>query len=374
MQRPIDRQDAVRRLREGGILNPERFVSLIQNTIELLNLDLSGLTVLTEAASGAYVCTPVIAALAGAERVFALTRDSQYARAKTVIRLTRTLEQLCGIPNKVEIFTKHSPDLFARADIITNLGFVRPIDEEAVAVMKPTAVIPLMCEAWEYRDGDVDLDACRLKGVSVFATNEDYPGLEIFAYSGLLCMNMLFNAGIEVRRSTIIVVSGDKFGTVISRQLSDARATVCQVTTLQQISANRLANADALVVADYRRDDIIIGTDGDLSVEVLANSAPGLTVVQFAGCIDVQALKERGIMVYPGIELEARRMAMTLAALGPRPVVELHTAGLKVGEIALCQYQSIARSLQHPYLALIQPLAHKTSTHSTALHSTPNFC
>jgi hypothetical protein len=26
-------------------------------------------------------------------------------------------------------------------------------------------------------------------------------------------------------------------------------------------------------------------------------------------------------------------MAMTLAALGPKPVVELHTAGLKVGEI-----------------------------------------
>ena len=40
-------------LREGGIVNPARLVKLIQDTIAFFQLDLSGLTVLTEAASSA---------------------------------------------------------------------------------------------------------------------------------------------------------------------------------------------------------------------------------------------------------------------------------------------------------------------------------
>ena len=35
------------------------------------------------------------------------------------------------------------------ADVVTNSGHVRPIDAETVAWMKPTAVVPLMYEAWE---------------------------------------------------------------------------------------------------------------------------------------------------------------------------------------------------------------------------------
>ena len=42
------------------------------------------------------------------------------------------------------------------ADIVTNSGHLRPLDEEAVGRMKPGAAIPLMYEAWELRPDDVD--------------------------------------------------------------------------------------------------------------------------------------------------------------------------------------------------------------------------
>jgi hypothetical protein len=35
------------------------------------------------------------------------------------------------------------------------------------------------------------------------------------------------------------------------------------------------------------------------------------------------------------VELSSHRMALTLAGLGPRPVIDLHAAGLKAGELAL---------------------------------------
>jgi hypothetical protein len=331
MPNSTDRQDPIRTLREAGILNPKRVIILIRRTIEQVQLDLSGLTVLTEAASGAYVCTPVIAAMARAEHVFAVTGDSQYASADTVVSLTRALGRLCDIPNKVEISTKRRLDLFAQADIVTNLGFVRPIDAEAVSVLKPTAVISLMCETWEYRPGDVDLNSCRQKGIQVLGTNEDFKGLEVFRYSGVLCAKMILDAQIEIYKSKIIVVSTDKFGKTITEYLKKSGAKVELFSRIPNPEA--LHAADALVIADYTRSDEILGRRGDVTAAQVAKAAPGITVVRFAGRIDVQGLREQSIPVYPDVELGPHRMAMTLAALGPRPVVELHAAGLKVGEM-----------------------------------------
>jgi hypothetical protein len=321
-------------LRAAGSANPARIVALIRETIDFLALDLSGLTVLTEAASGPYVVTPIIAALAGAARVIALTRDSRYATAAQVSTQTRSLERLCGLPvDGIEIHTERTPALFAAADIVTNLGFVRPIDAATVAGLKPTAVVPLMCEAWEFRPGDVDAAACRARGIPVIGTNESYPGLDVFAYCGWLALKMLFDAQIEVHKSRLLVVSSDQFGPVIAERLAQAGAAVRLLVSLADIGATALA-ADALIVADYARQDMIIGPGGDVTAAGLAAACPGATVIQFVGRVDPTSLTAAGIHLYPGGELGPRRMALTLAGLGPRPVIELHAAGLKVGEIA----------------------------------------
>lgn len=91
-------------LRKAGIPNPIRLKNLIREAIAFTELNLSGLVVLTEAASGPYVVTPVVAALAGADEVYGLTHDSQYASAKSVIAQTRALEKLCGVETGTRIF------------------------------------------------------------------------------------------------------------------------------------------------------------------------------------------------------------------------------------------------------------------------------
>jgi hypothetical protein len=343
---------AVSLLRQAGIANPPRLPGLIRRTIAFLELDLSGLTVLTEAASGPYVVTPIIAALAGAARVFAVTRAARYGTVEAVFAQTQALAELCGVrvgmlgavpragdsnarnASAVEVWMDRPAELFAMADIITNLGFVRPLNTGAIESMKPTAVIPLMCEAWEVRPGDVDLAACRRRGIPVISTNEDYPDLEVFAYSGWLALKLLFDAQIEVHKSRLAVVSSDKFGPVIVARLRRAGAQVRLLPRLTCALPEELAELDALIVADYTRPDLIIGPGGDMPAEAVAAACAGATVIQFAGRVDVAGLTANGVQVYPGVELPARRMALTLAALGPRPVIELHAAGLKVGELA----------------------------------------
>src|SRR5215208_1051885 len=125
MNRSEVKSQAIRVLQKAGILNPFRLLTLIQKQISFLQLDLSGLTILTEAASGTYVVTPIIASLAGAERVIALTEDSRYATSDEVITQTRALEAFCDVVTAVEIHKQRCLDLFSQADIIKNLGFVR---------------------------------------------------------------------------------------------------------------------------------------------------------------------------------------------------------------------------------------------------------
>ena len=67
---------------------PARLARLAREAVDTLGLDLRGRTVYTEAATGAYVVTPVLAALAGARRVTAMTRATPYGSVDDVIAQT----------------------------------------------------------------------------------------------------------------------------------------------------------------------------------------------------------------------------------------------------------------------------------------------
>jgi hypothetical protein len=124
-------------------MNILRCRRLIGKAIEATGLDLRGLTVLTEAASGVYKLSPLIAALAGG-RVFTLARDSRYERAEEIVRDTAELAAIWGI--SYTPLAGREDERIGEADIVTNLGFVRPLDAPFLRRLKPTVVIPLVHE------------------------------------------------------------------------------------------------------------------------------------------------------------------------------------------------------------------------------------
>src|SRR5262249_13151350 len=81
-------------------LDEKRLTRLIHRAIERCALNLGGLTVLTEAASGAYVVTPVLAALAGADRVFAITRSTRYGSVEEIRESTLALARRAGVDGR----------------------------------------------------------------------------------------------------------------------------------------------------------------------------------------------------------------------------------------------------------------------------------
>lgn len=320
--------------KQQGLKNPHRVRRLIEDAIKFNKLNLTDLVVFTEAASKNYVVTPIIAAMAGA-KVYAITSDSQYGKAKDVEKFTYDFAEFCDVRNRIKVIFEKKNEIISQANIITNLGFVRPIDKNFVEMMNEKAVIPYMSEAWEYREGDIDIDACRSKNIPVMATNEDYSGLEVFDFSGNLCIKMLFELDIEIYKSKIVVVSGDKFGRVIEKYLKAIGADVCLIEDLKSEGGRRyLKNSDALIIANYINDDVFVGTEGaQISAKELVELSRKISVIQFAGDVDVDELDKYNILYFPQKRIGKFRMGMTLAELGPKPIIDLHCAGLKVGEI-----------------------------------------
>jgi len=284
-------------------------------------------------ASGFYVYTPLIAALAGASHVLAIVKPSDYAAPEKVIDRGLALANCWKVHDRIEVVEDLAASVISRADIVTNLGFVRPIDATFIAAMKHGAVIPYMREAWEFRPGDVDVTACQEKNIPVMGTNEAIEDLAIFDYSGTLAIKMLFEAGLEVRNNHILVISQDKFGKVISSALADCGASVSLSQEAIEVNLARIERLDAVLVANYSPKELLVGPHGWVEPSILASKHPGCIVVQFTGNVDVASLIEHNVNCYPASAVEPYRMSKTLADLGPKPVIELHAAGLKVGEL-----------------------------------------
>ena len=133
----------------------------LKKRVEALNLNLKGKVVLTEAASGAYVVTPILAALAGA-KVYAYTKNTKYGTVEEVITQTKGVYNEEGGVDITFVDTL-SPDIIAQADVITNSGHLRPLNFEKLQHAKKQVVITLMYEAWEWRDADMDIKYIKQK-------------------------------------------------------------------------------------------------------------------------------------------------------------------------------------------------------------------
>jgi len=320
-------------------MNHIRIHGLIENAIHTFSLDLHGIQVLTEAATGYYVLTPLIAALAGADRVYAMTRHFPYGTISKVQEDVNHLATLWGVGDRIEVFESRSDRRIEEADIVTNLGFVRPLDACFLRRLKPTAVIPLMWEAWEYRPEDLDLKECRRLGIPVLGTNEHHPDLQIFEYLGPLALKLLLPMDVEVYNSNIVIIGSGEFAGIIRKSLISLKAnvTVLNLRTSgilkEEMTQEALRSADAMVVVEHHSRGMLIGPGGEISPENLHSLNPQIVVAHICGGVDRAALEALGFHCYPNQFAPPGHMSVTTDYLGPRPLIDLHTAGFKVGEL-----------------------------------------
>ncbi len=322
-----------------SLKNELRCYRLVIYALMTFSLDLKGLFLLTEAATGYYALTPLIGALAGAEKVYCITRDSRYGSAREAAEATKGLAKAWGVVDRIEAVADRDDPAIRLADIVTNLGFVRPLDANFLGRLKATAVIPLMREPWEFRDSDLDLQECRRRGIPVLGTNERHPTLQTFGYIGHLCMKLLFELDIEVFQSRVVLVGSGEFvhAAVVALTRAGADVTVINPSLKDafQLEAEReaLRWADVLVVIELSMREKIIGQGGRITASGLACLNRRIVVAHIAGYVERGELEAAGIDCRPERFAPPGFMSAATDYLGPKPLIDLHAAGLKVGEL-----------------------------------------
>ena len=318
------------------IRNYKRAAQLMEDIIDKLHLNLSGMTVLTEVASGNFVVTPMIALKAGADQVYVVCRDSNYGKIDEILEYMREFAEHIGLDLSRITYVEDKKTIAHQVNIVTNLGFVRPIDREFIERLPYDSAIPLMFESWEFRESDMDIHACKMHHIPVLGTDESVQALQIFRYVAMCILKLLFEADIEIFKSKILLLSSGGY-LEEARDLLQKNGVELLVYDTLHPNVNRetlrefVSKCDAIVVAEQENDEVLIDSDGKhIDAEWLLDSNPVL--IHIAGCMNYAILDQYGIRKHPDKRVDYGYMTVTTDYVGIRPVIELHAGGLKVGQ------------------------------------------
>ncbi len=302
--------------------------------IEKYAINLRGLNVLTEVASGSYFWNPFLAMMAGADNVFLHCRDSRYGKTDDVYKLFEEAALTAGFSN-FRICDKLDRHVISKADIVTNSGHLRPLDEGFIELMKPHAVICLMWEPWELREGEIDLGAARSKGILVLGTNEHEPPCYMRPYVVWLALKLIMELRTPALLDRFLIIGEqDTLAVAIEEGLARMQLPVkrisCDISREKLITT--LEDKTCILVAEHQYKGEIIGPCGIITPEMLSDEVHSIGVI--AGQIDKDTLGKKGLNVFPKKIAPVGFMSYQPSELGPYPVMDLFAAGLKVGQIS----------------------------------------
>jgi hypothetical protein len=309
-----------------------------------LKLDLGGFTVITECASKAYAYTPVMAAMAGA-KVIAVGRDSSYGLFEENRDFIQKLLGNADCNDRVEFVKGALEDkVIKRGDIFTNSGFLRPFSANVASVMKHEAVLCLMWEAWEVRQGEIDISAFQQRRIPVIGTNESSPVLKMLDYPGTLALKLLFETGCEVANNHIVLLGSGLTGREIARYfrktgisfdwISNEKSGKESVSYTNWEKILDLPRVDAILAAEHSCPDKLAGQGGFLNLSRIKEKFPFVKWAHLSGNMNREELVKVGIDTYPAKFNPFGYMTYETVNLGWEPAIILNAAGLKVGEIA----------------------------------------
>lgn len=297
--------------------------SKILKSLKKFDLNLSGKIVLTEAASGNYVVTPILAAIAGA-KVYALFKESIYASFNEVKLQIKELADEFKVFDKITIITSYNDIDLSEIDILTNTGFNRPINKQLINKLSPKCVIPLMWEPWEYRSNELDLDACRERGIKVYGTNESDPRLRTMDYIGYIVLSLLLMEKQSPFSSNILVLGDEHFAPPIIRILEKNNYSASYSGDYNERII--LNDFNVVVFAEHNNHGLLLGEKGLIKPSELSNNH---LLIHIAGNVDVSKVKCK---VIPDKPANFGYMSFTTDYIDSMAVIDLHTAGLIVAE------------------------------------------
>lgn len=301
----------------------------IARQIASCGLDLRGLCVATECANGAYASTAAAAVAAGAEAVYAFGRENRYATVAEAEADVRALIVALGADGgRLHVVVDRADIPWATVDLVTNSGNLRPIDGDLIGALPDNAAIALMFEAWELRDGDIDVGAAGARGVSIFGVDEHHPACASFELVGALAISEAMRQRWSVAHGRVAVFSDNAFRDPVLRALRAAGA-----------EAEALPLTGPALAADPPFDLAVLATTPprvaaahgltpldphDLALRIAATGCHGC--VQLWG--DVERASAKEVSFAPSTPPPPGHQGVPMNAAGHEATVRLQVGGL----------------------------------------------
>jgi len=322
----------------------KRAIKIIKQYNEILNFNLKGYTIFTEVGSNHYLYSPIIPLLCGADHVFAFIKDTKFGKAADIKQQCIEIANFLGLTNKLTIGENNFEyEWLTKSDIVTNSGMLRPIDKKKLSYFKKGSVIPLMFEAWEFRDSDLDIAECKKLGIKIAGTWENHPEIRVFDSVKMLCLKMAFEAGYEIQGNTIFVWSDDHFGELIVESFNANGAKKCFLSTDKLLLNEVISQIDFIFFADYDEKENLFNL---INFKSQTDKNYDFGIVHLFGNINIDIFKELGINIYPDFNGNSEQMTFTLSHVGLLPILKLQVAGYRVAyEMLNNQITSISQPL-----------------------------
>ncbi len=330
----------------------------IKKSIEKFELDLNGRCVLTEAATGLYSLTSVMAAVSGAD-VIAIAKNTEYGSIEDIKNTIHSLLQsFPECEGRIKIIESKF-EINARLDVVTNSGFVRPIDNHILRHMDDMSVISLMYEPWEFRESDVDLMGAKSIGVKIYGTNEHDDRLRTMEYIGFIVLNQLLMKKITPFSDKKIAVLGSGLFVQPILELLIHNNYHAVGISVFDVPVD-VDDFDIFVLAEMTRRDLLVGRGAVIDRERLEKKH---LIIHLCGAVDVAAAAEdREFECIPVQPAPFGYMSFRTDFIDPQALIDLQAGGLavamgmlKANELGLtgCAYKSYMES-NYPALSFTQ--------------------
>lgn len=207
-------------------------------------------------------------------------------------------------------------------DIVTNTGFIRPINRNIIERLSSNCVIPLMWEPWEHRPAELDIDACVDKGIKVYGTNESDERLRTMEYIGFIVLYWLLESKKSPFSAKVLILGTHEFVEPISSVLQKNNYHFKTITDYN-VDVN-IEDYNCVVIAEYKSDQMIIGEDAVIDKDDITDQK----IIHISGNICLNDYK----FCMPKNPRPFPYMSFTTDFIDKKAVIDLHTAGLKVAE------------------------------------------
>lgn len=299
-----------------------RLLEIVDRRRADIGLDLSGLSVLTDARTEEDFVTILAAARAGAARIIAAGPLRATVRSAQVEAMIRRASAEMGLESRIDFTETVEPAMARQVDIIAVERQSSLIKPALLSMLPPSSVLAMLFDSRGAVSGGLDLSQRGAFDMQVAAVNIADPESGIAEFLAPLCLLQMRQAGLQPEQCRCLLLCDNEMQDVLETGL---RAAGAQIVTAGSLDAVSQGPFEAVILAmtpsrEYRLDLN--------AVSRLPELMPGGVVVQFWGDIDRSAARYFSVEIWPPVHPGRGQMGIRLSALGSEPVVAMRSGAL----------------------------------------------